>query len=107
MSIESLPLVSPGPRAIARPGKRKSRGGQTQNIQDQCFAIPCPAILDKPRLRFPSVCDCKPPVLRPTPVSSCVKRFSKTADLALAACLAIEIHCTRKRTGQQVSRIDG
>src|ERR671919_966223 len=97
--VELFPFVSSGPAAIAVFGKWKGRRRKTKNVQNQSFAVSGPAILDKSRLRFPTVSDCKTAILRPMPIGPGVKIVGDLSDFSFIFRVAIEIHCRRECSG--------
>src|SRR5919106_946977 len=57
MTIDALPVVSPGPGAITLFRKWIAWRSKTENVENQRFAVAAPAVSDELRPRFPSVTD--------------------------------------------------
>src|SRR5689334_12433537 len=82
VTVDSLPVVRPGPRAITLFRKRIRGRSQAENVQNQRFAVPGPAITDELRLWFPTVTDGERPVLGPPPIGALIKRRRELPQLA-------------------------
>src|SRR5687767_4725162 len=105
MAIQLFPFVSSGPRGVALLGKRERWGCEAKNIKNQGFAVSRPSVLDKSRLRFPSMRDSETSILRPMPVSSRIQTFCKLTYFAFVICIAIKIDRGRESAGDEVSRV--
>ena len=68
MPVKLFPLVGSGPGAIALFRKEKSRRRKSKYVQNQCFTVSSPSVLDESSFWLPAVGNCQTAIECPMPI---------------------------------------
>ena len=91
VTVEVLPLVGRRPRAVAIVQNRVRRRPQGERIQHDRLAVTFPAVMQKPRFRFPALHDRGTAILRPAPVDAAVEGVGNPAQLCFLRRCGVEV----------------
>src|SRR4029453_10195307 len=80
---------------------------QPEDVEQQSFVVPLPAVSDEPGLGSPAMGQRRPTIPGPIPVGTTVQRVGQASDLDLVGRVTVEIGADGQGAREQKRRVDG